>query len=358
MRDNLETVCVQRQISIRDAIAQIDANRNGIVLIVDQDRRLLGTVTDGDVRRAILADISLDEQVGLLLDNKLGSRFESPITVLDGQTRDSMLHTLQEHGILHLPVIDHEQRVVDLVTLRDLLPDEDLALHAVIMAGGQGVRLRPLTDDLPKPMLPVGDRPLMELTIERLKDAGIKNVNVTLHHKMEKITEHFGDGTGFGVNISYVTEERPLGTAGALGLMNEPQETLLVINGDILTHVDFRAMLTYHREHSADLTLAVSQHSTQIAYGVIECEDAWVKSIVEKPVYKSLINAGLYLLEPNVFQFIPKDRPFDMTELIQVLLDENLSVAAFPIHEYWLDIGRPEDYRQANERLASQERKR
>ena len=353
MPADLATVCVQRQISIRGAIAQIDANRNGIVLIIDQDRRLLGTVTDGDVRRAILADISLDEPVGLLLDNKLGSDYENPITVLEGQTRESMLHTLQQNGILHLPVIDREQRVVDLVTLQDLLPEEDMGLHAVIMAGGQGTRLRPLTDDLPKPMLSVGDRPLMELTIEQLKDAGIKNVNITLHHKLEKITGHFGDGTGFGVNISYVTEERPLGTAGALGLMNEPEETLLVINGDILTQVDFRAMLTYHREHNADLTLAVSQHSTQVAYGVIECEDTWVKSVVEKPVYKSLINAGIYLLEPGVFRFIPKGQPFDMTELIQTLLNEDQGVAAFPIHEYWLDIGQPEDYQQAKERLAS-----
>jgi len=358
MAADLATLCVKREITIRHAITQMNANRNGIVLIVDQERTLAGTITDGDVRRAILAEISLDEPVELLLERKTGSRYSNPITVPAGQTREHMLRTLQEHDILHLPVVDDANRVVDLVTLKDLLPEEVQTMQAVIMAGGRGTRLQPLTDDIPKPMLPVGDRPIMELMIDQLKEAGITNVNVTVHHKIEKITDHFGDGRDFGVNISYLTEERPLGTAGALGLMGNPQETMLVVNGDILTQVDFRSMLTYHREHNADLTVAVFQHDTQIAYGVIETEDAWVKGIKEKPVLRSLINAGIYLLEPGVFDFIPKDSPFDMTELIQTLLDNKLGVAAFPIHEYWLDIGQPDDYREANEHLAGRGQQR
>ena len=355
---DLKTLCIQRETTIRDAITQMESNRSGIVLIVDESQKLAGTVTDGDVRRAILVDTSLEEPVGLLLDRKLGSPFANPITATVGEPRESMLDTFQRHGIIHLPIVDENQRVVDLVTLQDLVPTEELGLQAVIMAGGRGTRMRPLTDDVPKPMLPVGDRPLMELTIDQLRAAGIKHVSVTLHHKLEKVTDYFGDGTGFGVNINYLTEERPLGTAGALGLMETPGETMLVINGDILTQVDYRAMLIYHRQHSADLTVALFQHDIRVPYGVIECDDAWVKNITEKPVYKYLVNAGIYLLESSVLQYVPKDRSSDMPDLIQTLLNEGLRVAAFPIHEYWLDIGRPEDYRQANERLAGQQQPR
>ena len=173
MHTDLTNLCVPDSISIRNTIAQMDSNRNGIVLVVDGEQRLLGTVTDGDVRRAILADISLEEPVGLLLQRKSGSRFAKPITATADQEPSALLQKLQQHGILHLPLVDQEQRVVDMVSLGDFLPEEGLNLGAVIMAGGAGYRLRPLTEDLPKPMLPVGDRPLMELIIEQLRNVGI-----------------------------------------------------------------------------------------------------------------------------------------------------------------------------------------
>ena len=187
----------------------------------------------------------------------------------------------------------------------------------------------------------------MERIIERLKQAGIRRVNVMTHYKPEKIIEHFGNGNAFGVALTYVWEDQPLGTGGALGLIPAPQEPLLVINGDILTGVDFRAMLAFHQENRAEMTVAVSPYDLQVPYGVIECEGAQVRRLTEKPIHHLLVNCGIYLLEPSVHAFVPNGHRFDMTELIQALLDAGRRVAGFPIREYWLDIGGHEDYGRA-----------
>ena len=351
MYTDLTNLCVGPESTIRQAVAQIDMSRIGIVLVVDPHRRLLGTVTDGDVRRAVLAQVDLDRPVNSLLEWKDGSRFATPITAPSGTDSHAMLQILQQHKLRHLPLVDDHQRVTALVTIEEFVAEPEAPLKAVIMAGGLGTRLWPLTEELPKPMLPVGDRPLMEIIVQQLRAAGIRHVNMTLRHKAEKITQHFGDGREFGVDITYVTEDRPLGTAGALSLMEAPQETTLVINGDILTQVDFRAMLTYHREQQADLTVAVQQYDLQVPYGVIECEGSLVKRLAEKPTLKFLINAGIYLLEPSVYRLIPNGERHDMTDLIQRLLLEGRQVAAFPIREYWMDIGQHADYQQVKEHV-------
>lgn len=347
----LSDLCIAPDSSIRQAIACIDRNEKGIVLIIDEERRLLGTITDGDVRRAMLTDDSLDTPVSELLARKAGSPYPQPVTAGVGTERAALLQLMQEHVIRQVPLLDDDGRVADLVTWDQLLPDQVLPLQAVIMAGGFGTRLRPLTEDLPKPMLPVGERPLMELIVEQLRRAGIRRVNIVTHYMSEKIIEHFGDGHDFGVELNYVTEDRPLGTAGALGLMQTPQEPWLVINGDILTRVDFRAMLAYHQEHKADLTVAVSKYDLNVPYGVIKSDGVFVRSLVEKPVLSFFVNAGIYLLEPAVHCYIAKSQRFDMTDLIQRLLDEGRLVVSFPIREYWLDIGQEADYKKAQEDL-------
>jgi dTDP-glucose pyrophosphorylase len=336
---------------MHEAIAQIEVSRIGIVLVVDPDQRLVGTVTDGDLRRIILAGISLDEPVSVLLARKTESPFAKPITEQIGAGRATFIKLLNQYSIRHLPLVDHYQRVVALVTSDDFSPEPERPMQAMIMAGGMGTRLRPLTENLPKPMLPVGNQPLMEIIVNQLRDANISHVNVSVHHESEKITNYFGDGSKFGVKMTYVTEDQPLGTAGALGLMQTPQETVLVINGDILTQVDFRAMRAYHQEHSADLTVAVQQYDLQVPYGIVECEGASIRSMSEKPVLKFFVNAGIYLLEPSVYNFIPNGERYDMTDLIQRLLSEGRSVVAFPIREYWSDIGQHSDYEQAQEQM-------
>jgi dTDP-glucose pyrophosphorylase len=334
---------------VRQAIICIDKNRKGIVLVTDKERRLLGTITDGDVRRAMLSGYGLDVPVSQLLARKNTSPYPQPVTAPIETERATLLELMQERVVQQIPLLDTEGRVVDLVTLDDLLPNRVQPLQAVIMAGGFGTRLHPLTENVPKPMLPVGGQPLMELTIKQLRQAGIRQVNITTHYMPEKITEHFGDGHDFGVDLNYVNENSPLGTAGALGLMEAPNEPLLVINGDILTQVDFRAMLVYHQEHKAVATVAVRKYDLNVPYGVVESDGALVQGLVEKPLLKFFVNAGIYLLEPIVHNYIPKDQRFDMPELIQRLLDEKQTVASFPVFEYWLDVGQHTDYVQAQE---------
>jgi dTDP-glucose pyrophosphorylase/CBS domain-containing protein len=345
----LQALFISTDHSIRAAMECVDRGSSGIALVVDQERRLLGTITDGDVRRAILTGTDLESPVSVLLARKIRTQYPKPVTAHLGEKRERLIELMQEQVLRQIPILDNDGKVVDLVMMDDLIPTQNLPLQAVIMAGGLGTRLRPLTEDLPKPMLPVGGKPLMELVIEQLRQVGIRRVNVTTHYKPEKISDHFGDGSSFGVELNYVNEDSPLGTGGALGLIDRPTEPLLVINGDILTQVDFRAMLAYHQEHRAVMTVAVRQYDIKVPYGVIECEGSRVCALKEKPQMHFLVNAGVYLLEPKVFEFIPNGEHFNMTDLIQRLLDSKHTVVSFPIIEYWLDIGQLADYEKAQD---------
>ncbi len=348
--NDVEALFIGVTSTIRQATQSLNKNAKGIALVVDAQSRLIGTVTDGDIRRIMLAGHSLDAPISLVLDQKNSDpRYAKPITAPIGTPAQDLLNLMRSHVIQQVPIMDEGKRVVDLVTLGDLLPESELSLQAVVMAGGHGTRLRPLTEDLPKPMLLVGDRPLMERIIEQLRESGIQRVNITTHFMAQKIEDHFGDGQAFGVEINYVNEDRPLGTAGALGLMDSPDETLLVINGDILTRVDFRTMLSYHRKYSADLTVGVRQYDVDVPYGVVESNGPFIQQLREKPRYSFFVNAGIYLLEPSVYPYIPGGQQYDMTDLITQLLKTGKSVVSFPIMEYWLDIGQPDDYRQAQE---------
>jgi dTDP-glucose pyrophosphorylase/CBS domain-containing protein len=347
-RRDLSQLFITRTSSIREVITRIDRSaRLSIALVVDDQERLINTITDGDVRRGILAGYTLDDPIDKLLTIKAKTPHATPLTAPLGTDTETLLRLMQDRAVRQIPLVDEAGRVVDIIILSDLLPPGKLPLQAVVMAGGLGTRLRPLTDNVPKPMLPVGGRPLMELTIEQLHRAGIRQVSISTNYRPEQIVDHFGDGSAFGIKLNYINEDRPLGTAGALGLMAPPTEPLLVINGDILTKVDFRAMLAFHQEQHSDLTVAVRQYGLQVPYGVIECEGAFVRGLREKPEMTFLVNAGIYLLEPTVFQHIPNGQRLDMTDLIQRLLDAGRPVVSFPITEYWLDIGQHADYEQA-----------
>lgn len=355
MQTNIDAagLCIAKSASLRGALALMDKKRLGIILVTDARGRLAGTITDGDLRRAILAKTSLDQPLDELLARKRGTRYARPVTAPAGTPGPALLALLQRHHIRHLPLIDSKRRVSGLVTMDDFVASQTLPLQAVVMAGGQGTRLLPLTENTPKPMLHVGDRPLMEIILEQLKGAGISQVKVTTHHKREKITDYFGDGKAFGLDLSYLYEDRPLGTAGALGLIRPPKETILVMNGDVLTQVNFRAMLEFHRDMKADLTAAVCQYDFKVPYGVVESDAALISKINEKPTLEFFVCAGIYLLEPSACRLIPKGRRFDMTDLIGLLIKKKRRVASFPIHEYWLDIGKPADFATAQRDVAS-----
>jgi NDP-sugar pyrophosphorylase family protein len=259
------------------------------------------------------------------------------------------LRLMNKHDISHLPILDTEGRVQDLLLRKDIVPANDKALSAVIMAGGYGTRLLPLTEKTPKPMLPVGDRPLLERTIAQLRRAGVREVNLTTHYLPDAISEHFGNGETFGVHLNYLREEQPLGTAGGLKLVKNFDGTLLVINGDVLTNAPFDAMLEFHRAYHADLTVGVRKYDIHVPFGVVDCPDVHVVGLQEKPSFSFFINAGAYLLEPDACEFIPEGKRFDMPELIHEMIKAGKVVVSFPITEYWLDMGRHEDYARAQE---------
>lgn len=351
--DKIQRFFIEQDSSLREAMACIDRNAKGIVLVVTDDKRLVATITDGDIRRAVLAGTGLDTPVSALLITRIQSAYPQPITAPAGTPVSKLVELMKQHVIYQIPLLDENGRVIDLFTTNTLLTQHDAPIEAVVMAGGFGTRLQPLTLDLPKPMLPIGDRPLLQRIIEQLESSGIQNVNITTHYKPEKIIDHFGDGEKFGVHINYVSEDTPLGTAGALSLLTESDAPLLVINGDILTRVDFQAMYTYHRNYNADLTVAVRQYEVEVPYGVVECEGVHITRLREKPTYKFFVNAGIYLLQPDTRRYIPDNRHFDMTDLIETLLHKDKNVVNFPIIEYWLDVGHHADYEQAKKDIES-----
>lgn len=351
MSRDITSLTVSETTTVRNVIACIDQNAKGIALVLDEARHLIATVTDGDIRRAILAGMDVDVPVRELLDRRANPH--EPIIATQGTSDSTLLHIMAEKSVRHIPIVDEEGRVVDVALLSELVKEYDLPLRAMVMAGGYGTRLRPLTDDTPKPMLPIGSRPLLELIVSQLRDAGIRKVNLATHYKSEMIAEHFKDGSEFGVDIQYVKEDQPLGTAGALSLLEHSDEPLLVINGDILTRVDFRAMLHFHREHNADLTVAVKQYEFRVPYGVIESDGVLIKGISEKPVVRQFINAGIYLLSPTVRAVIPNGQYLEIPDLLERLIKEKRTVVCFPVREYWLDIGKADHYDQAKSDVAN-----
>lgn len=337
----LSRVLISPDETITRAIAHLDQAGTGALLLGGDDDRLFGILTDGDIRRAILRNESLEQPCG-----NIASR--NPVTVTPDTPPATVLQTMDKFDVNHVPVIDGDGTIAGLLLRSDLIRDNG-HVAAVIMAGGFGTRLRPLTENVPKPMLPVGDRPLLERTISQLRDSGIRRVNITTHYLADKITSYFGDGREFGVELNYVSEDRPLGTAGCLRLVRDHEEPLLVINGDILTGVRFSDLVAYHQELGADVTVGVRKFDMQVPHGVVDCEGPRLLRMREKPQLSFLINAGIYLLQPRVYRYLPDKESFDMPELIQSLLQKGRHVVTFPITEYWLDIGRPGDYAQAQE---------
>lgn len=351
--NELDRVTVSPANSVRQVMACIDQSAKGIALVLDKQRRLIGTVTDGDIRRAILAGLDLELPIDELLRQRQPAFASGAITAPLGTDDTTLLHLMAELSVRQIPLVDEDGCVIDVAFLTELVKEYELPLQALVMAGGYGSRLRPLTEEVPKPMLPVGNKPLLELIVEQLRQAGIRQVNVATHYKGDVIAEHFKNGEGFGVDIRYVKEDQPLGTAGALSLLEGVDEPLLVMNGDILTRVDFRALLNFHHEHKADLTVCVRQYEFRVPYGVIEAEGVQVKRISEKPVVRQFINAGIYLLNSQVRKLIPSGQAYDIPDLIERLIQDGRSVVCFPIREYWLDIGKVDQYDQAKADIAA-----
>jgi dTDP-glucose pyrophosphorylase/CBS domain-containing protein len=342
-----ELPLITKSSTVRELMSLMDRCAMGITLVVDQDRRLEATITDGDVRRAILLGIDLDETTDQLLATRKDRG--RPVTASVAANADELRQLMAQCGVRQIPLLDPDQRVVDIALDSDYIAASALGLDGFIMAGGFGKRLMPLTETCPKPMLPVNGKPILEHLVHKFRSAGIQHVSISTHYLAESIIEHFHDGKDFGVDIEYVGEDQPMGTAGALAKAAVGNLPLLVVNGDILTSIDFRAMLEFHREHSADMTIAVQQYEMRIPYGVVTTEGIDAIRIVEKPTVRNFVNAGIYLIQPGVCKMVPSDRTFDMPDLITSLIGAGKRVICFPIREYWLDIGHIEHYERASQ---------
>lgn len=346
----LRAFCVSPRDSIRTTMQRINDNQAGIAFAVTVEMELLGTVGDGDIRRALLDDTDLDAPVAVVLDRKhLNPLYPRPVTALVGTTPQEQLRIMRERDVTRLPLLDERGVLRDIAFFERLVPGAHLGLEAMVMAGGFGTRLRPLTDSVPKPMLPVHGKPLLERIVVQLRDVGIRKIYITTHYLAQQIVDHFQDGSRFGVSIEFVHEDVPMGTGGAIGLLSRIEKPLLLVNGDILTQTNFLAMWEFHKTHDTDMTVAVRHFNIEVPYGVLECDGERVCRLREKPVYPFLINAGMYILSPSVERYIPRGRPFNMTDLLQWLVDDKRKVASFLIYEFWLDIGQHDDYLRAQE---------
>ncbi len=338
---NLETNFMAPTDDIRGAIAAIERSTEKIALVVDDERKLVGTVTDGDIRRAILKGAQLTDPVARIMNT-------SPRVGRVGDDREPLIDLLRRNVCRHVPIVDEEGRVVSMESLQEYVDYGHHDNWVVIMAGGLGKRLRPLTEAVPKPMLLVGEHPILQIIIESFRNQGFRQFFVSLNYLGEMIRSHFGDGSKWGVNIRYLNEEKPLGTAGALSLLPERAEKpLIVMNGDILTKVDFRQLLHFHEEHKAQATTCVRDYFVEVPFGVVDNDGHRIRGLREKPNHRFLVNAGIYTLQPDALEFIPRNESFDMPMLIETLVGRGQHACLFPIREYWIDVGRMDEFDRA-----------
>ena len=340
---NQEKLVVGVQTSLEDTMARVDSNGRGIVFVVDEAGRLVGSMSDGDIRRAILKHTPLDVPVRDVMN-------PSPTTISADQPRAEAHALLEVNRFRAIPKVDSEGRIVEIVTLDD--PESDVPRDnvAVVMCGGFGRRLKELTRLTPKPMLNVGQRPILETIASQLASHGFRNLVLATHYKAEKISEHFGDGDHLGLDIDYIREEDPRGTAGALKLMDiRNDQPLLVVNGDILTKVNFDSLLAHHEDNGWQMTMCTTSYDFRIPFGVVDVADSGeISAVREKPLVSNFVNAGIYVVDPCLIELIPPEVFFNMTDLVDAALANGHRVGTFPIHEYWIDIGRADDYDRAN----------
>ena len=341
---NWQNVVVNTSSTLEQAIQVMEAGALRIVLVVDDQNKLRGTVTDGDLRRALIKQVNLQSSVDSVMCAK-------PLVVDKTIAREDVIRLLERNKLLHMPVVNDDDELVGLHTIDDFYTSSKYDNIVFLMAGGFGTRLRPLTNSCPKPMLKIGDKPILELILESFIKSGFHRFYISLHYLPEMIKSYFGDGSKWGVSIEYVNEDKPLGTAGALGLL--PQEKIdapvFVMNGDLLTDVDFVSMREFHLEHDSVATMGVREYEHQVPYGVIEMDGSRISSVVEKPTQKFFVNAGIYVLSETLVKSIKKGQYLDMPDLLAEQISDDKQVSSFPIREYWLDIGRMNDFERAQE---------
>ncbi len=327
---------------VRDAISVIDKYDQKIAIVINENRKLLGTITDGDIRRGLLKGYGLDASVQQIMQTHptTGSIYDDSIHLLE---------ILDAKKLTFIPLLDEEGHLVDVKQKEELKKIKKLENPVVIMAGGLATRLRPLTDNTPKPMLKIAGQPLLEITLRQLSHFGFENIFISVNYLADNIENYFKDGRSFNLNIQYLRENTRMGTAGSLNLLPKNLHwPLIVINGDLLTKINYASLVDFHNSNGAQMTVCVRDYETQIPYGVINLNGLDVISIREKPLHSYFVNAGLYVIQPEIAYSIPEKTYMDMPSLIDTIIEKKKKIIAFPIREYWVDIGKHEDLVRAD----------
>jgi len=341
---NYKKIILKETSTVKEALQIIDTGAMKIALVLDKNEKLLGTISDGDIRRAILEEISLENSIKDIY-------FKTPATITQSTTKEEIINICTLKKIYQIPVLDKAGKVIGIKILDELLKPRVHENKVFLMVGGLGTRLRPLTDTTPKPMLLVGGKPILQTIVEKFASYGFVNIIMCIGYKSDIIQDFFEDGSKFGVNIEYILEEQRMGTAGALSLLTQeqkPQEPFFVMNGDLLTNVNFESMLEFHLENEAKATMCVREYDFQVPYGVVNIENGEIISIEEKPTHSFFVSAGIYMLDTSTIEMIPDNVFYDMPTLFDEMIKQNDKTVSFPIREYWLDIGRIDEYEKAN----------
>lgn len=346
-KDALKALTIAPEATLREAMEAIDRSKRQIALVVDKEGRLVATVTDGDVRRGLLRGADLEGPVGEVMHR-------TPTTVTEGAPLTETRKLIREKKLHHVPVLDGAGRLVDLALVDELFGVTPKDTRVVLMAGGLGTRLRPLTETVPKPMLTVGGKPLLEQIIGVFADQGFWRISISVNYRAEMVRDHFGDGSELGVSIDYIEENQRMGTAGALSLLSEPPEgPFIVMNGDLLVTLQFADLLAFHHEKGATGTLVVREYENQIPYGVVRSSDGLMTAIEEKPVERHFVNGGIYVLSPQALDHLTPGEPLDMPDLLLSIQRAGGNVGVFPLRDYWRDIGRIDDLEAARSEFDS-----
>jgi len=338
---NIKNIKITRDASIKKALKVIEEGAIKIALVVDKEDKLIGTLTDGDIRRGFLKGYDINSSINSIINKK-------PLIAKKDDSKVKLISKGYTKHIYQIPVVDKKGKVKELYIIDEILKSKTKLNKVVIMAGGKGIRLRPLTKNTPKPMLKVGGKPILETIIKNFKDCGYKDLIICVNYKSHIIKDYFGNGDKFGVNIEYVEEKKMMGTAGALSLIKEKlTEPFFIINGDLVTNLDFEKMLDFHKKHNSIATMGVKKYVINSPYGEVNLVDENISSINEKPTHKFFANAGIYILNPECIDLVPK-KLYDMTSLFKKIISNKKKTISFPLEEYWKDIGRFSDYEKAN----------
>ncbi len=344
---HFKNILLKPTATIKEALRVIDIGAIQIALVVDKDERLLGTLTDGDIRRGLLHNLTLDDSIETII-------FRSPTVCTIKDTKEKILDIAVAKKIYQIPIVDNDNKLVGIEEVDELLKQKPKTNKVVLMVGGLGTRLRPLTENTPKPMLKVGHRPILETIILNFKKYGFVNIVLCVSYKSEIIEEYFKDGANFGVCIEYVHENKRMGTVGAISLARDKiKEAFFVMNGDLLTNINFEYMMQYHLSNNSKATMGVREYDFQVPYGVVSVDGKNILSIEEKPWHKFFVSGGVYVLDPQVLDLVPDDEFYDMPALFEKIIQNKLKSITFPIHEYWLDIGRIEEFERANDEYSN-----